>query len=165
MQQSLHAPWRMDYIRSLEKSDDGPCFLCAAGACASDAERRQRLVLWRSAHSVVLINRYPYTNGHLLIAPLAHKAELEELSDEENADLQLQTVAAVRLLKFALSPQGFNIGINLGRCAGAGVPGHIHQHLVPRWAGDTNFMSVVGQVRIVPQAISQLYDQLLRVKG
>lgn len=155
----------MDYIRSLEKPDAGPCFLCAAGACASDSERRDRLVLWRTSLSVVLINRYPYTNGHLLIAPLAHKAELEELSDAENADLQLQTVAAIKLLKQALSPQGFNVGINLGRCAGAGVPGHVHQHVVPRWAGDTNFMSVVGQVRIVPQAISQLYEELLRVKG
>lgn len=166
MQPSLQAPWRMDYIRLLEKPDaGGPCFLCAAGASTSAAEDRDRLVLWRSAHSVVLINRYPYTNGHLLVAPLSHKADLEELADEEAADLQRQTIAAIKLLKRALSPQGFNVGINLGRCAGAGVPGHVHQHIVPRWAGDTNFMSVVGEVRIVPQAISQLYEELLRLVG
>ena len=95
------------------------------------------------------------------IAPKAHKADLELLSEAEHLDLQVQTTEAVGLLKRAMSPQGFNIGINLGRCAGAGLPGHIHQHVVPRWAGDTNFMSVVGEVRVVPQAMSQLYEELI----
>jgi ATP adenylyltransferase len=166
MQNSLHAPWRMDYIRSLEKGvAEGPCFLCQAAAAVSSEERRQRLVIWTSEHCVVLINRYPYTNGHLLIAPKSHKAEMDELTDDEGCDLHRQTIAAVQLLKRALSPQGFNIGINLGRCAGAGVPGHIHQHVVPRWSGDTNFMSVVGEIRVVPQAMTQLYDELMRVKS
>jgi ATP adenylyltransferase len=155
----------MDYIRTLEKHDSGPCFLCEAAAeSLSDAERRQRLVLWTSPHCVVVINRFPYTNGHLLVSPKAHKADLEELTEDEAADLQRQTAEAIKLLKRAISPQGFNIGINLGRCAGAGVPGHLHQHVVPRWAGDTNFMSVVGEVRVVPQAMSQLYDELTRVR-
>ena len=109
-----------------------------------------------------MINLYPYTNGHLLIGPRAHKAELEDLSPDEAMDLQQQTTEAVKLLKRALSPQGFNIGINLGRCAGAGVPGHIQQHIVPRWGGDTNFISVVGNVRIIPQATQQLYEELMR---
>jgi len=161
----LHAPWRMTYIRSLDKPDTGRCFLCDAASAATDAERRERLVLWTTDHSVVLINRYPYTNGHLLISPKAHKADLEELSDDELLDLQKQTAAAIKLLKRAVSAQGVNVGINLGRCAGAGVPGHVHQHVVPRWAGDTNFMSVIGEVRIVPQAISQLYDELIRVRA
>lgn len=152
----------MEYIRSLEKPDGNVCFICAAAAASNDAERRQRLVLWTTEHSIVLINRYPYTNGHLLIAPKEHKAELEQLSHPELLDLQLQTTEAIKLLKQAISPQGFNIGINLGRCAGAGLPGHVHQHAVPRWAGDTNFMSVVGEIRVVPQAISQLYDELMR---
>ena len=160
---SLQAPWRMDYIRSLSKDDAGGCFLCAAAAASSDAERRDRLVLWTTDHSVVLINRYPYTNGHLLIAPKSHKADFEDLTDAEQLDLAQQSTRGLRLLKRALSPQGFNLGTNLGRCAGAGVPGHLHQHVVPRWAGDTNFMSVVGDVRVVPQAMGQLYEELIRV--
>jgi len=110
------------------------------------------------------MNRYPYANGHLLIAPRAHKCDLEELSEAEQLDLSVQTVAAVALLKRAVSAQGFNIGINLGTVAGAGLPGHVHQHLVPRWGGDTNFMTVVGETRIVPDALSQLYAELVRLK-
>ncbi len=162
---SLHAPWRIEYIRSLEKPNPGECFLCKAAEPLDEQAMRQRLVLWQTDHSVVLLNRFPYTNGHLLVAPRAHKADLEELTAEESADLMLQTTAAVRLLKRAVSAQGLNIGINLGRCAGAGVPGHLHQHIVPRWAGDTNFMSVVGEVRIVPQAMSQLYEELMAARG
>ena len=161
----LFAPWRMDYIKSVVKgADDDTCFLCQAAAAAGDEERRGRLTLWTSDTMAVVINRYPYTNGHLLISPLAHKADLEELTPEEQLDLQRQTAEAVRLLKRAMSPQGFNIGISIGRCAGAGLPGHIHQHVVPRWNGDTNFMGVVGEVRVVPQAMSQLYDELKRVR-
>ncbi len=162
---SLQAPWRMDYIRSLAKPDDGGCFLCAAGGASTDAERRDRLVLWTTPLSVVIINRYPYTNVHLLIAPRLHKADFEELTDAEQLDLARQSTRVLRVLKRALSPQGFNLGTNLGRVAGAGVPGHLHQHVVPRWGGDTNFMSVVGDVRIVPQAMGQLYEQLMRVVG
>jgi len=158
----LQAPWRMDYIRSLEKPDPSECFLCAAAAATDRKELRDRLVLWTSTHCVVLINRYPYTNGHLLIAPKAHLADIEQLPEDVAADVMRQTTRAVELLKKAISPQGFNIGINLGRVAGAGVPGHIHQHVVPRWGGDTNFMSVVGEVRVVPQAMSQLYDELIQ---
>jgi ATP adenylyltransferase len=150
----------MEYIRSLEK-DTGECFLCRAAAASTDAERRDRLLLWKTDLTAVVINRYPYTNGHLLIAPLAHKADLEDLTEAELTDLERQTVEAIKLLKRAISPQGFNIGINLGRCAGAGLPGHVHQHVVPRWAGDTNFLSVVGDVRVVPQAMSQLYEALV----
>jgi ATP adenylyltransferase len=162
MDSPLFAPWRMPYIRSLGKP--GGCFLCEAVAAEGD-QKRQRLVLWQSDHSVVLMNRYPYANGHLLIAPRAHKCDLEELSEPEQLDLSIQTVKAVTLLKRAVSAQGFNIGMNLGTAAGAGLPGHVHQHVVPRWGGDTNFMSVVGETRIVPEALSQLYDELQRVAG
>ena len=161
----IFAPWRIDYIRSLDKAGDGRCFLCDAAAASTERERRDRLVLWTSEYSVVLINRFPYTNGHLLIAPKAHKAEMELLSEEEQLDLSVQSIEGVKLLKRAISAQGFNIGINLGRCAGAGVPGHLHQHVVPRWAGDTTFMGVVGEVRVVPQAMSQLYEELMRVRA
>jgi len=154
----------MDYIRSLSKPE-GPCFLCDATRMTSAEDRKARLVLWTTDHSIVLINRFPYTNGHLLVSPKAHKAELDELTRDELVDFQHQTGEAIQLLKRAISPQGFNVGINLGRCAGAGVPGHLHQHIVPRWAGDTNFMTVIGEIRIVPQAMSQLYDELMRVRA
>ena len=154
----------MEYIRTIDKPNPGECFLCDAVAADSEELQRRRLVLWKSEQSIVLINRYPYTNGHLLIAPLAHKADLEQLNDQEQLDLQKQTIEAILLLKRAISPQGFNIGINLGRCAGAGLPGHVHQHVVPRWGGDTNFMSVVADIRVVPQAMEQLWEELMRVK-
>ena len=161
----LFAPWRMDYIKSVVKGeDDEACFLCQAAAATTDDERRKRLTLWTTDTMAVVINRYPYTNGHLLIAPRAHKADLEDLTEAEQLDLQRQTAEAVRLLKRAMSPQGFNIGINIGRCAGAGLPGHLHQHVVPRWNGDTNFMGVVGEVRVVPQAMSQLWDELEKTR-
>ena len=160
---ALYAPWRMDYIKSLgkEKKDD-QCFLCHAAQV--DPEKfRDSLVLWQTDHSVVLLNRYPYANGHLLVTPRSHKSDLERLTTDESLDLTLQTAKAVNLLKIAVSAQGFNIGINLGRVAGAGVPGHLHQHIVPRWGGDINFMHVIGEVSVVPQANSQLYDELMRV--
>ena len=164
----------MSYIKSLEAPPEasdpvakkhGGCFLCAAGdlEAADEPEpeaARARLVLWRSEHHSVLINRYPYTNGHLMIAPRRHEAFLENLTSAEAADLHEQTVKAVELLKRKLSPQGFNVGLNLGHAAGAGVPGHLHRHVVPRWSGDTNFMAVVGQIRVVPQAVEALYDVL-----
>ena len=157
---ALFAPWRMDYIRSLQKPGGERCFLCEAAAVTDQVGARKTLVLWQTAHSVVLLNRFPYTNGHLLIAPRAHKAD----PPEEKLDLLEQTTEGVRVLRRAVSAQGFNIGINLGRCAGAGVPGHLHQHVVPRWAGDVNFMSVVGEVQVVPEAISRIYDELLNVR-
>jgi len=154
----------MDYIKSLGKDEkDSPCFLCQAAAAADPDQRRDRLVLWQTDLSVVLLNRYPYANGHLLVAPVQHQSDLEELSPPQMQDLLLQTSRAVKLLKCAVSAQGFNIGINLGRVAGAGLPGHLHQHIVPRWGGDVNFMHIIGEVSIIPQANSQLYAELTRV--
>ena len=162
---TLHAPWRLEYIRSLEAKSAGPtcgCFLCDAAATPADdlALRRKRLVLWESEHCVCVINRYPYTSGHLMVAPRAHRAELEDLTAPELADLGTQTVRAIALIRRAMNPQGFNIGINLGKAAGAGLPGHLHQHIIARWAGDTNFISVVGDVRIVPHTMEALWDEL-----
>ncbi|HEX8911383.1 MAG TPA: HIT domain-containing protein [Humisphaera sp.] len=161
----LFAPWRMPYIKGLDKPPGGDgCFLCAAAAADTPEARRAALVLWRTGHSVVLLNRYPYANGHVMVAPLGHHADLDALPPEGQADIMAQTAAVVRLLRRAVSAQGANIGINLGRCAGAGVPGHLHQHVVPRWAGDVSFMHVVGDVRVVPEAVRQTYDELLRVR-
>ena len=174
----LQAPWRMAYIKSLESdaADRDPlskrfggCFLCAAahwrlgveelGEGELDAMRR-RLVVWDSPEVICVINRYPYTSGHLMIAPKRHVADLEELTGDEAAALHGHVVTAIRRLRELMDPQGFNVGINLGKAAGAGVPGHLHRHVVPRWAGDTNFMSVVGTVRIVPQAPEALWEEL-----
>jgi ATP adenylyltransferase len=152
----------MEYLRSLDKSGTEECFLCRAAASADAAARRQTLLLWSTDLSIVVMNRYPYANGHLLIAPREHTPELEGLSEPQQLDLSRQTTVAVRILKRAVSAQGFNIGMNLGRVAGAGLPGHVHQHIVPRWGGDINFINIVGETHIVPQALSQLYDLLLR---
>jgi len=162
----LYAPWRMEYIRGLIKpSGDDGCFICQAAAATSDDERRQRLVLWSTEHVVVMLNRFPYANGHLLVAPRAHKADPEELTDSEHLEISREVTEGIRLLRRAVSAQGFNVGINLGRCAGAGVPGHLHWHIVPRWAGDVNFMGVVGEVRIIPEAMSEMYRELMRVRA
>lgn len=164
----------MPYIRSLEKTPEvtdpllkacGGCFICAAARydeADTDVETamRDRLVLWRSELSVCIVNRYPYTNGHLMIAPRRHEAFLENLTTDEAADLHAQTVRAIELLKAVMHPQGFNVGINLGSAAGAGAPGHLHRHIVPRWGGDANFMSVVGNVRVVPEAVEVTWRTL-----
>ena len=160
--EQLWAPWRIQYLRQLEQGDaeDG-CFLCAAAACdpASD-EAAQRLVLCRSKQGVLLLNRYPYSNGHLLVACLDHVGKLSAMSAAKRSGLMELTMLAQRLLEVAMNPQGFNVGINLGRCAGAGFPGHLHMHVVPRWSGDTNFMQVFGQVRVIPQALEESYRLL-----
>ncbi len=160
----LYAPWRMSYIKSLIKPEGDGCFLCKAAAATTDEQRVASLVLWQTESSVVMLNRYPYTNGHVMVAPRAHHAELDLLDQAGQADLMYQTNAVVKILQRAVSAQGFNIGINVGRCAGAGVPGHLHQHIVPRWAGDVNFMHVVGETQIVPEALSKMYAELLRVR-
>ena len=109
---------------------------------------------------MIILNRYPYTSGHLLVAPNDHVGDLTDVSTQQRSDLMELTAIAEQTLKLAYNPQGINVGMNLGRCAGAGLPGHLHVHLVPRWNGDTNFMSVVGSVRIMPQALEDSFDAL-----
>jgi len=148
------APWRMGYI--LEPKKDG-CFLCAAWASDDDTGN---LVLERRQHCFSIFNRFPYNNGHLLVAPKAHKGELAGLEEEELIDLVRLTRDTQQLLARAMAPHGFNIGINLGTCAGAGVPGHLHVHIVPRWNGDTNFMPVTAATKIIVQSLEALYQTL-----
>ncbi len=170
---NLWAPWRIDYLQDLGSATPpgqtaGPqgCFLCAAGEPDLDAEAQtDRLVLHRDAHGTLLLNRYPYTNGHLLVAPHAHVPELSDLSREDRAGLMELCELGTRLLKQVVNPQGVNVGVNLGRAAGAGVPGHLHWHLVPRWTGDTNFMDVVGGVRVIPQALDASYRMMKDAVG
>jgi len=157
--ENLWAPWRMQYIESLRDGDaPSECFLCdyAAQPEADDVHH----VIWRTADTMALLNRFPYTNGHLLIAPLEHRAELTDLSDELLAALFRTTRDAQALLRHVIAPQGFNVGINFGRCAGAGLPGHVHVHVIPRWNGDTNFMAVLGDVRVIPEALDRLLVKL-----
>lgn len=156
---NLWAPWRMEYIRSLggENPDDG-CFLCRYWATPED-DRTNRVV-WRTANAFVCLNRFPYSNGHLLIAHAAHKGELTDLNDAEIGELAVAQRDAMEALRRAVRPEGFNVGYNLGRCAGAGLPGHVHAHVVPRWSGDTNFMAVIGDVRVIPDALDALYRDL-----
>lgn len=156
-QEVIWAPWRMGYI--LEPKGQG-CFLCEA-LSAEDDERT--LVLERREACFSIFNRYPYNNGHLLVAPNAHKGDLLELDDAELAGIMRLTRDTVGLLGRAMSPHGFNVGINLGACAGAGVPGHLHVHIVPRWQGDTNFMPVIGGAKVIVQSLEALYKALKEI--
>ncbi len=121
---------------------------------------RTNLILYRGVTAFVMLNRYPYTNGHLLIAPYKHTAELTDLDDRELLEINQLLSRSVAWLKEAYSPEGFNIGVNLGAAGGAGIPSHIHWHIVPRWKGDTNFMTTVGEVRVLPQALDESFDRL-----
>lgn len=151
----MWAPWRIEYILNTKPSG---CIFCLDDRMASDD---QNLVLHRTTLSFVMLNRYPYCNGHLLIAPYRHSADLDGLTAEEISDLFNLVQFSCKVLKKAVSPEGFNIGINLGKAAGAGVEEHLHVHIVPRWNGDTNFMSVVADLRIIPENLLATYDVLL----
>jgi ATP adenylyltransferase len=155
----LWAPWRMAYIDSAkdEPSDGDECFLCAK---PREGDDERALILARARHAYVVLNAYPYNPGHVLVAPYRHVGELEELTDDELLDSSHLLQATVRVLKEAMQPHGFNAGLNLGRVAGAGVPGHVHWHVVPRWNGDTSFMPVLGDVRVLPESLDQTYAKL-----
>ncbi len=143
-----------------ERRDQG-CFLCQAAKTPVPSEQAQQLlVLMCNERGVILLNRYPYTNGHLLVAPQEHLSDLSDLSSRQRADLMELTTVGQQLLRIAVNPQGFNVGINLGQCAGAGVPGHLHVHIVPRWNGDTNFMQTTGGVRVIPEALEESLTRL-----
>ena len=158
---NLWAPWRMEYIRSLgEELEEDGCFLCRYWD-ETDHDRENRVV-WRAESSFVVMNRFPYTNGHLLVSPVRHKPELTDLTVEELTEMTCAIRDGVGILRKTVNPHGFNIGYNVGICAGAGLPGHLHAHIVPRWTGDTNFMTVVGDARVVPIALDKLYDELAK---
>jgi ATP adenylyltransferase len=151
----LWAPWRMQYI--LNQKPEG-CIFCLG----KDKEKdRDLLVLYRSRHSFVMMNRYPYCNGHLLVCPYRHVSTTENLDGDEMLDLFAAVNMSIKVLSSNFSPQGFNIGINLGKAAGAGVDDHLHVHVVPRWIGDTNFMTVIADVRVMPENLLATYDKLL----
>jgi len=151
----LWAPWRMEFIRNVHETEG--CFLCRASAGTDD---RDSLVVRRGSTCFCLLNLYPYNNGHLLIAPFRHEARLEGLTDDELSDLMSLAVEAKRVLDHAVGAHGYNLGANLGRVAGAGLEEHFHLHLVPRWAGDTNFITTVGSTKVIPQALDEMWSVL-----
>ncbi len=153
----LWAPWRLAYIQDLYPQPSG-CFLCQAWAAAGEEE--DHLVLARRQNAFVIMNRFPYNNGHLMVAPGRHIGEMEDVTADESAELWHLATTCKRVLAAEMNAQGANIGINQGRCAGAGVTDHIHIHIVPRWEGDTNYMPILSDVKVMPQLLCESYEQL-----
>ncbi len=172
--EQIWAPWRLEYILSEKEVADpdesrgllpgaaSNCFICR---CATPGDDRQRLVVCRGRRTITILNRYPYNNGHLLVAPQHHHARLDQLDDEVQLELTQDLSRMVGLLEKVLRPEGFNVGLNLGRPAGAGLPDHLHWHVVPRWNGDTNFMPTLAGVRVIPQSLDALWEALAAELG
>lgn len=156
----LWAGWRAEYIATATDDDrrDGECVFCRI--IGSDLPAEDRLVVWEGERCVALLNAYPYTSGHLMVLPRRHVGELEDLDDAERAELWRAVTDGIRALKAAYSPGGINMGANLGAAAGAGVPGHFHVHCLPRWAGDTNFMTSVAGARVMPEALTTTWRKV-----
>lgn len=157
---TLWAPWRIAYIREniknpVKQPKGSGCFLCDYFQSDNDCEN---FVLARTEYSMTVLNRFPYNNGHLLVAPHNHIGSLEELSDEQLFDCMKEVKRMTATLEKLVKPQGFNIGLNLGQVAGAGLPGHLHWHIVPRWSGDSNFMDVTGGTHVIPESLTSLYE-------
>jgi len=150
----LWAPWRVEYIKTPKEKG---CFLCKS---ISDNDDDGNLVLWRGKFSFVIMNLFPYNNGHLMVVPYKHTGDLNDLVDEEMLDVMSTVRLCVNVLKKEMKPDGFNIGVNIGRAAGAGVIDHLHYHVVPRWHGDMNFMPVLSDVKVIPEHIETTYDIL-----
>jgi ATP adenylyltransferase len=163
---NLWAPWRIQYVQGL---DDKPlaagkkkeCFICHNLEHPQDDD--ENLVLWRTDKSIVILNCYPYNNGHLLIAPVRHIPDLADTSNEEMLEMIKLIRESQKALSQAIKPHGFNIGMNFGRCAGAGLPGHLHIHIVPRWDGDTNFMAVCANTDVISQSLTELLSLLKKI--
>lgn len=156
MEKPLWAPWRIEYIRAPKPAG---CIFCEFPA-APEADDRQNLVVHRSAHSFTCLNRYPYNSGHLMVIPRAHVDDLAALSPEAFADLNAELRRAVGVLKATYRPEGMNLGMNLGRPAGAGIDEHLHWHVVPRWVGDNSFMPVLADQRVVVEALGEAWERL-----
>lgn len=160
MPERLWAPWRFEYIKKSSKQGEEGCIFVELPAQEDD---RKNLILYRGKTAFVIMNAFPYTNGHLMVAPYKHVADLEGLNEEELLELHQLIRDCVRWLTKAYQPEGFNIGANLGKAAGAGIEDHLHYHVVPRWLGDTNYMPVIGEVRVLPQSLEESYDVIKRV--
>ncbi|HXI74326.1 MAG TPA: HIT domain-containing protein [Pyrinomonadaceae bacterium] len=155
----LWSPWRHEYITSSgPQKSPADCIFCAAHQNPADDKRN--LIVHRASHNFVILNRYPYISGHLMIAPYAHVGELRAASKESTDEMMDLVKRCEQALRETYHPEGFNVGMNLGRVAGAGVADHIHMHILPRWGGDTNFMSTVGDTRVLPEDLMMTYEKL-----
>jgi ATP adenylyltransferase len=148
----------MRYIENADKIEG--CIFCVKPEEDKDAEN---LIVQRGEQAFIMMNAFPYSNGHLMVSPFQHTAMLDDLSDAEMLELMDLTRRGINLLKEAFKPDGFNVGINMGRVAGAGIADHVHVHIVPRWNGDTNFMTVLGDVRVIPESLQVVYQRLVEV--
>jgi ATP adenylyltransferase len=172
--EQLWAPWRLAYVQDSQDKPEGAtprqvqevvlpegadpkCFICRAAA--SDADR-ENLVIRRVGQTIVILNRYPYNNGHLLIAPVRHAGQFEDITSDEHVEIAACMARLLEDIRATMNPDGFNVGLNLGRVAGAGLPGHLHWHIVPRWDGDTNFMPVLAGIKVIPQSLDALWELL-----
>lgn len=151
----LWSPWRYNYVT--KSAGNGGCIFCDKAASGLD---RENWILYRGVYNYVLLNLFPYTNGHLMVAPYEHVATLTGAPEDTVVELMRLTRVAEGCIRSAYRPHGINIGMNLGECAGAGVAGHIHMHVLPRWVGDSNFMSTIGETRVLPEAMETTYDRL-----
>lgn len=156
----LWSPWRSEYVTDEKRHQSADCFLCSAAA--SGADDADWLVAARFPSAIVVVNRYPYNAGHVLIAPVVHEGNLARLSQEHAQELMSVTRIVVRAIEDELRPHGCNIGVNMGSAAGAGVPDHLHIHCVPRWNGDTNFMPVLGQTKVISELLPGMRERLAR---
>ena len=156
---NLWAPWRMKYIHDEHAKKSG-CIFCEK---LKEDKDKENLILYRGKKSFIIMNLYPYNNGHLMVVPFAHTSDLDELSDDENTEINSLIKKSTGAIKKKMQPQGFNIGINIGQVGGAGIADHIHWHVVPRWEADTNFMPVISDVRVIPQALEDTYDLIKEV--
>jgi ATP adenylyltransferase len=153
-EQKLWAPWRLDFVRGPK---DGECIFCAR---PQDGDDEAAYIVHRGERSYVMLNAYPYNNGHLMVAPYRHVPSIEELGEAELLELMMLARRGMGALRDVHGPEGFNLGINQGTVAGAGVADHVHLHVVPRWGGDTNFMPVIGSTRVLPQALAESWAEL-----
>jgi ATP adenylyltransferase len=156
----LWAPWRMKYIKSIDKSASQECIFCSK---PNELNDKTNFILLRGKCSFVILNAFPYSNGHLMVVPFLHTSELDALVKPISDELWQHVVMCKNVLKRAYNPDGFNIGMNLGRPAGAGIDQHLHIHIVPRWNGDTNFMPVIDETRVISEGLSDTYDSLLPI--
>ena len=161
MADRLWAPWRFDYV---SKVDAAPALASGSGSIFVDlpaqANDEENLILRRGQTAFVIMNRYPYTSGHLMVAPYRQTAEMSDLSDAELLEIHQLVRDSMRWIQTVYQPNGFNIGVNVGRAGGAGIPSHLHWHIVPRWNGDTNFMTTTGDTRVIPEALDVAYSRL-----
>ncbi|MGB9770502.1 MAG: HIT family protein [Candidatus Kapaibacteriota bacterium] len=157
----LWSPWRTKYIESFSDEQNNVCFVCEANEKTNEA--KERLVVYRTSHSIVLMNKFPYNAGHLLVSPKKHTDTLDSLDSSELLDLISTVRFSIKVLQIALKPHGFNVGINIGRVAGAGLPEHIHFHVIPRWNGDTSFISVISDTKVISQSMDEIYERLFRM--